>query len=80
MLAEPRCWTRHCRHYLGIKTTKPVEDMESPVDGVVNYCQAFPDGIPDQIAYRRNKHLNPIRGQKNNIVFEEGPFEGDEEK
>jgi hypothetical protein len=36
----------------------------------VNYCDAFPDGIPDEIAYGRNKHLKPLKNQKNNIVYE----------
>ena len=34
-------------------------------------CNAFPDGIPNEIIFT-NKHNNPIKGQKNNIVFEEG--------
>jgi len=34
-------------------------------------CNAFPDGIPEQIIFK-NKHNKPIKEQKNNIVFEEG--------
>ena len=34
------------------------------------YCAAFPDGIPEEIAYGDNKHLKPIEGQGNDIVFE----------
>lgn len=35
-----------------------------------NSCEAFPDGIPDEILYEGNKHLKPIPGQKNKkIVF-----------
>lgn len=32
-------------------------------------CDAFPDGIPDEIL-GTNKHSKPIPGQKNKIVFE----------
>lgn len=34
-------------------------------------CDAFPDdnGIPQEII-QKNKHDKPIKGQKNNIVFE----------
>jgi hypothetical protein len=35
-------------------------------------CDAFPDGIPDEILQRDNDHHEPCCGQKNNIVFEEG--------
>jgi hypothetical protein len=32
-------------------------------------CDAFPDGIPDQILLT-NRHSKPIHNQENNIVFE----------
>lgn len=32
-------------------------------------CEAFPDGIPDQILIT-NKHSKPIPNQGNDIVFE----------
>ena len=35
-----------------------------------NVCEAFLDGIPDEIAYGGNKHLKPLPEQKNDIVFE----------
>ena len=31
-------------------------------------CDAFPDGIPDQII-GSNEHSKPLKDQKNNIVF-----------
>lgn len=34
-------------------------------------CEAFPNGIPDVIL-QENKHNEPLEGQGNNIVFEEG--------
>jgi len=36
----------------------------------VNYCKAFPDGIPDEIAYGDNKHTEPYPGD-NGIQYEE---------
>jgi hypothetical protein len=32
-------------------------------------CNAFPDGIPNEILWS-GKHSKPIKGQKNNYVFE----------
>jgi hypothetical protein len=33
-------------------------------------CNAFPDGIPDEIASGENEHKKPLKEQKNDIVFE----------
>lgn len=38
-------------------------------------CLAF-ENIPDKIISGKNKHKKPLKGQKNNIVFE--PYESDE--
>lgn len=35
-------------------------------------CDAFPDGIPNEIIIGLNDHSNPLPGQGNDIVFEEG--------
>ena len=61
MLAEFKCWTRNCKHYDGVKW---FGDDERSV------CKAFPAGIPPEIAYGDNLHLEPIKGQQNDIVFE----------
>ena len=34
-------------------------------------CLAFPNGIPDEITSGKNQHSKPLKGQKNNIVFEQ---------
>jgi hypothetical protein len=34
-------------------------------------CDAFPEGIPDEITIGTNNHSKPITNQKNNITFEE---------
>jgi hypothetical protein len=64
MLAEPKCYTRRCKHFLGVKWYGDEESTEN------NYCEAFPDGIPQEIAYGDNKHLKPLSDQGNEIVYE----------
>jgi len=43
-------------------------------------CDAFPDGIPWEITSGDNKHLIPLEGQGNDIVFEEGEPQEDLEE
>lgn len=69
MLATPKCYERHCKYYLGVIQPDGTELTET------NYCKAFPDGIPYEIAYGSNKHTEVIDGQENEIVFEKGKFE-----
>jgi len=66
MLAEPQCWTkrRRCKHYEGVSQPDGTEMTERVV------CKAFPSGIPDDIAYGKNKHTKPVPGQKGSFVFE----------
>lgn len=73
MLAKPNCYKRKCKNYLGVKSTLSEEDdeMKTEVDGRVNYCGAFPNGIPDEIAYGDNLHLKPLRKQDNDFVYEQ---------
>ena len=63
MLAEPTCWTRECKHYIGVIQPDGTEQTET------NSCSAFPKGIPAEIAYGNNRHLKPLKDQNNNIVF-----------
>lgn len=35
-------------------------------------CDAFPDGIPEEITSGENEHSEPVKGQGNDIVFEQG--------
>ena len=63
MLDEPNCYKRRCKHFIGVEGGC-TEDHEYFV------CEAFPEGIPDQIAYGRNKHLKVFKGQANEIVYE----------
>lgn len=65
MLSEPRCFTRQCKWFSGVNTlTKGEEDTEVPV------CVAFPQEIPEDIAYGDNPHSTPQKGQLGNFVFE----------
>ena len=63
MITEPKCYTRKCIHYLGVSQPDGTELTE------INICDAFPDGIPFQIAYGDNKHLKPYKGD-HGIQFE----------
>jgi len=67
MLGAPQCYLRKCKHYEGVKWLGKEETTE------VNYCPAFPKGIPADIAYGDNPHDIPVTGQVGNIVFEEDP-------
>lgn len=70
MLKEPRCFERNCKHFIGVKQDQDAdgnfdEATERPV------CAAFPDGIPQRIAYGSDLHLTPAPEQDNDIVFED---------
>ena len=69
MLAEPKCYTRKCAHFLGVKQPDGTEETECV------YCVAFPDGIPDDIAYGRNLHTKPVAGD-HGFQFLQGPEAG----
>lgn len=55
-IEEPRCSIRRCIHFQGVK--QPNDDEETEIV----YCTAFPDGIPNEIAYGSNLHLKPVEG------------------
>jgi len=63
MLLEPKCFTRQCRHFIGVKN-----DGDETTERV--YCEAFPDKIPSEIAYGNNPHTKVYPNQENTIVFE----------
>jgi hypothetical protein len=64
MILEPNCNKRNCRHYKGVEQPDGTEKSERCI------CSAFPEGIPDSIAYGDNKHLRPLPSQGNTVVFE----------
>ena len=61
MLEEPACYTRECKHFMGIAGYKEPDQYF--------ICKAFPDGIPDKITYGDNLHLEPLKDQSNDIVY-----------
>lgn len=56
MLATPRCFERQCRHFIGVSQPDGTELTERVV------CAAFLNGIPNEIAYGDNLHLQPFPG------------------
>lgn len=67
MLPKPNCRSRNCRFFLGSRDL-----VEGDEASEVVYCSAFPNGIPDEIAYGDNKHESPVDGD-NGILFEKDP-------
>ena len=72
MIAEPECYRRNCKHFLGY-----VEGTDGEKDEYIN-CLAFPKGIPDYIADGTNLHNEPIKGD-NGIQFEKGSEKEEQE-
>jgi len=62
MISEPNCHKRQCKHFIGV-----TNDGDETTEMV--YCTAFPDGIPDVIAYGDNPHLILFEGD-HGIQFE----------
>ena len=69
MIAEPTCYARRCKHFIGILQDKdddgePIEITERP------YCAAFPNGIPEEIAYGDNLHEQKHKDQEGKLLYE----------
>jgi len=69
MIIEPTCHTRGCKHLQGVKSPDMNEEL-----GEFVFCKAFPDGIPDEIAYGNNDHSMPFPGD-HGIQYEKGESE-----
>ena len=64
MLIIPQCYFNKCEHYLGTENkSEPFDESKE-----FNCCEAFPEGIPDEIAYGDNDHTKPFNGD-NGIQF-----------
>lgn len=63
MIREPKCSKRKCKYYQGIIKPDGSEKTEQPA------CQAYPDGIPNDIAYGDDKHLEVRDDQDNDITY-----------
>lgn len=66
MLDTPRCYERNCKFFEGVRWLGSEESTEA------NVCPAFPQGIPEEIAYGNNLHTKPLKNQGNDIVFQKG--------
>lgn len=65
MIATPKCFTRRCRHFLGVRQDNAEEETER------FHCAAYPDGpIPNEIAYGTDRHTTVRADQDNDIVYE----------
>jgi hypothetical protein len=73
MILEPNCYKRECKHYGGVKDDGPLERDER------NFCRAFPDGIPEDIAYGDDLHLVLLGTETTNVTFEQGPRDFEED-
>jgi len=76
MLSESKCSKRNCKYYQGIKN--PTSDGEFNESKEFHYCKAFPNGIPDEIAYGDNDHTTPFDGD-NGIMYEKETTETTDE-
>jgi len=61
VLEEPKCSIRKCKHFIG---AKGYPESEQAV-----VCKAYPNGIPDEIAFGNDLHLEPRTGD-HGIQFE----------
>ncbi len=76
LIGPSRCFERECRYLTGIIDV-PNLAADCITDGAHRWaCPAFPDGIPDDIAYGDNLHERPDPRQEGALVFE--PFEASE--
>lgn len=66
MLQDPKCFTRGCKHFEGVRSEDGTERTEYV------YCKAFPKGIPYEISYGENLHSEVQPNQEGDYVFEEG--------
>lgn len=64
MMREPKCWTRACAHFIGVRN-----DGDETTERVC--CEAYPDGIPNEIAYGNDQHLELRGDEVRDLVFVE---------
>ena len=64
MINTPKCYKRGCIHFIGVKQSDGTEETENIV------CSAYPNGIPADIAYGDDLHLEVRPDQDNEIIFE----------
>ena len=65
MLDEPRCYTRSCKHFIGVTGQEGEATSEEEV-----VCSAYPKGIPFRIAYGDDPHDKVAKDQVGTDVYE----------
>lgn len=63
MIAESKCHKRGCLHFIGV-----INDGTEETERVV--CKAYPNGIPNDIAYGTNKHSEIQPDQLGGYIYE----------
>lgn len=66
MISTPNCYKRGCVQNLRVIQPDGTEMTERPA------CDAYPDGIPSDIAYGPDQHLEVRSDQDNEIIFKKG--------
>lgn len=64
MIPTSKCYIRKCKHFRGAVRPDGTEGSERVV------CAAFPDMIPNEIAYGINEHSEVHPDQENDITYE----------
>ena len=63
MLSIPKCYERGCKYLIGVK-------HDAGEDGARFVCEAFPDRIPEEIAYGDDPHSEVHYAQDNEVIYE----------
>lgn len=69
-IRAPRCFVRRCHWYGGVKDLASTTGDLMPF--YIHVCPAFPNGIPEEIAYGTNKHLTLHPQQVGLMLFHKG--------
>lgn len=64
MILIPKCFERKCKWFFGVTQPDNTELSE------VVTCLAFPEGIPEDIAFGDNKHEKVQEGQVGSFIYE----------
>lgn len=68
MLPAPKCFKRRCKYYIGVYMR-----IEADESTETHTCQAFPEGIPSDIAYGNNPHaeVHPDQDDPKGLTYKE---------
>lgn len=68
MLLEPKCYRRRCVHYEGVILKDEADESTE-----THVCKAFPEGIPFDISYGSNPHIevHPDQDDSKGLTYKE---------